>query len=154
MCLKRKRKINPRRNPLKLLWQPCSLKDTGGQNFSYQVLLANSLERCRRTSQTVQRVLNVCMASSHTSTQPNLHPSCLAVRMLGTGWSRTTQKGQMRIWVHLHCNWQIHQMDQIQVACEVECNKSSRVHPRHHAPLQNTQLRHHRFRFPFYNHQV
>jgi hypothetical protein len=67
-CVSREKEKNPRRNPLRLLRQPCSLKDTGGQNFSYRVLLANSLERCRRTSQTVQKMPNVHKASSHTST--------------------------------------------------------------------------------------
>jgi hypothetical protein len=65
-----------------------------GKNFSHRFLLANSFERCRRTSQTVQRVPNVNKASSRTSSRPNLHPSCLAVRMLGAGSSRTTQKNQ------------------------------------------------------------
>jgi hypothetical protein len=37
-----------------------------------------------------------------------LHPSCLAIHMLGAESSRTTQEGQRRIWVHLCCNWQIH----------------------------------------------
>jgi hypothetical protein len=92
----RERKRNPKRNPLRLLQQPCSLKDTGRQNFPYQVLLA-SLERCRRTSQIVQRVPNVRKTSTCSSIRPNLHPSCLAVRMLGARSSRTTQKGQRRI---------------------------------------------------------
>jgi hypothetical protein len=33
MYLKRRRERNPRRNPLRLLRQPRSLKDSGGQNF-------------------------------------------------------------------------------------------------------------------------
>jgi hypothetical protein len=94
-CISRKEgKRNPRRNPLRLLRQPHSLKDSGGQNFPHRFLLANSFERCRRTSQTVQRVPNVRKASSRTSSRPNLHPSCLAICMLGAGSSRTTQKGQ------------------------------------------------------------
>jgi transposase InsO family protein len=105
MYLKR-RKRNPRRNPLKLLRQPCSLKDSGGQNFSHQFLLANSFERCRRTSQTVQRVPNVRKASSRAYSRANLHSSYLAVRMLGARPSRATQKGQRWIWLHLRRNRQ------------------------------------------------
>jgi hypothetical protein len=66
--------------------------------------LANSLEGCRRTSHKVQRMPNVRKASSRASTRPNLHPAYSAVRMLRVGSSRTTQKGQRRIWVHLRCN--------------------------------------------------
>jgi hypothetical protein len=108
-CISREEgKRNPRWNPLRLLRQPCSLKDTSGQNFSYHFLLANSLEGCLRNSQKVQRVPNVCKASSCTNTWPNLHPSCLAVRMLWAGSSRTTKKGPRQIWVHLRCNRQFH----------------------------------------------
>jgi hypothetical protein len=153
MYLKR-RKRNPRRNPLSLLQQPRSHKDSSGQNFSHRFLLANSFERCRRTSQTVQRVPNVLEASSCISSWTNLYPSCLTVRMLGVRPSRTTQKGQGWIWVHLRCNRQIHQVDRVQAARKIQRGKSSQVHPRHYAPLQNTQPRHHRFGFPFYSYWV
>jgi hypothetical protein len=102
----------------------------------------------------VQRVPNVCKTSSRTSTWPNLHRSCLTVRMLEARSSRTTQEGQRRIWVHFHCNRQIHQMDRIQAARKVQRSKSSWVHLKHHAPLWNTQSRHHRFGFPFYSHRI
>jgi hypothetical protein len=67
-----------------------ALRTLVGKNLPHRFLLVNNLERCRRTSQTVQRVLNVREASSQT----NLHMSHLAVRMLGARPSRTTQKGQ------------------------------------------------------------
>jgi hypothetical protein len=116
--------------------------------------LADSFERWRRISQTMQRVLNVRKASSRTSSWANLHPSCLAIRMLGVGLSRTTQKGQRWFWVHLCRNRQIHQVDRVQAARKIQCNKSSRVHLRHYAPLWNTQLRHYRFGFPFYSYRI
>jgi hypothetical protein len=68
-----------------------------GKTFRIGFYWPTALKRCRRTSQTVQRVPNVHKASSRTSTQPNLHPSCLTIRMLGAGSSKTTQKGQRRI---------------------------------------------------------
>jgi hypothetical protein len=154
MYHKRRRKRNPRRNSLRLLRQPRSLKNSGGQNFPHQFLLANSFERCRIIIQTVQRVPNVHKASSRTSSRANLHPSCLAVCMLGAGPSRSTQKGQRWFWVHLRRNRQIHQVDRVQAARKIQRNKSSRVHPGHHAPLQNTQPRHHRFVFPFYSYWI
>jgi hypothetical protein len=137
------------RNPLRLLQQPYSLKDSGGQNFPHRFILANNFERCRRSSQTVQRVPNVRKTSSRTSSRANMHPSCLAVRMLGARPSRTTQKTQRWIWVRLRRNRQIHQVDRVQAAHKIQHSKSSWVHPRHYAPLRNTQPRHHRFGFPF-----
>jgi hypothetical protein len=40
-------------------------------------------------------------------------------------------------------------VDRVQAACKIQRSKSSQVHPRHYAPLRNTQLCHHRFGFPF-----
>jgi hypothetical protein len=45
-------------------------------------------------------------------------------------------------------------MDRIQAARKVQRSKSSWVHLKHHAPLWNTQSRHHRFGFPFYSHRI
>jgi hypothetical protein len=116
--------------------------------------LSNSFKRCRRTSQIVQRVPNVRKASSRTSSWANLHPSCLAIHMLGARPSRTTQKGQRWIWVHLRRNQKIHQVDRVQATRKIQRSKSSRVHPRHYALLWNTQPHHYRFRFPFYSYRV
>jgi hypothetical protein len=44
-CVSREKENKSLKNPLRLLRQPCSLKNTGGQNFPYRVLLANSLKR-------------------------------------------------------------------------------------------------------------
>jgi hypothetical protein len=153
MYHKRRRKGDPRRNLLRTLRQPRSLKNSGGQNLPHRFLLANSLERCGRTSQTLQRVSNVREASSHTSSRTNFHPSCLAICMLGPRPSRSTQKGQRWFWI-LRRNRQIHQVDQVQAARKIQCSKSSRVHPRHHAPFWNTQPNHHRLGFPFYRYQI
>jgi hypothetical protein len=94
-CISREKgKRNSRRNSLRLLWQPHSLKNSGGKNFLHQFLLADSFEICRRISQTMQRVPNVRKASSRINSRTNLHPSCLSVRMLGARPSRTTQKDE------------------------------------------------------------
>jgi hypothetical protein len=45
-------------------------------------------------------------------------------------------------------------VDWVQATRKIQRSKSSRVYPRHHASLRNTQPRHHRFGFPFYSYQI
>ena len=139
---------------VKILGVTCRLKDTGWQSISHRILLANRFKRRRRTCQKIQRLPNVCKTSPRTSSQSYLHPTRLAFFLLGARSSRTPKKSKRRLRVHLRSNRQIHQVDWIQTTREVQRNQSSRVHPRHYAPLRHAQSNHHRSRLPLHSYRI
>ena len=89
------------------------------------------------------RVPVLLQATARPGLGPVDDPSILAIRLLGTQLSWTTQGGTRELHTHIHHHRQVHQVDQCEAGLIHIGNKDSRVHRRNNTQVRSDQSDHH-----------